>query len=126
MRGAAVAKDVDAYLKAAPATVRPLLMEMRAMILKTAPKAEEGISYGMPYYKLNGPLCGFALFKSHIGFFPGAIVNDFAEDLAGYKTSKGTVQLSLDKPLPATLIRKILKAGMARNAAAKKPQPKAR
>jgi uncharacterized protein YdhG (YjbR/CyaY superfamily) len=115
MRGAAVAKDVDAYLKAAPAAVRPKLAEMRALILKAAPKAEEGISYGMPYYKLNGALCGFALFKNHIGFFPGAIVADFAEDLAAYKTSKGTVQLPLDKPLPATLIKKIVRAGVARN-----------
>ena len=117
MRGAPVAKSVDAYLKSAPATVRPKLEQMRALFKAAAPNAEEGISYGMPYYKQDGALGGFALFKSHIGFFPGAIVADFKNELAGYKTSKGTIQLPLDKPLPVTLIRKILKAGLKRNAA---------
>ena len=116
MRGAPVAKSVDAYLKAAPESVRPKLVQLRKLIQSTAPDAEEGISYGMPYYKWNGALCGLALFKNHIGFFPGAIVNDFADELTTYKTSKGTVQLPLDKPLPVTLIKKLLKAGMARNA----------
>jgi uncharacterized protein YdhG (YjbR/CyaY superfamily) len=117
VRGAPVAKSVDAYIKAAPAEHRPKLAQLRALILSAAPKAEEGISYGMPYYKLQGALAGFALFKVHIGFFPGAIVADFKDELAAYKTSKGTVQLPLDKPLPVTLIRKMLKAGLKRNAA---------
>lgn len=97
---------------------------MRALFRSVAPKAEEGISYGMPYYRQDGALGGFALFKSHIGFFPGAIVADFQDALAAYKTSKGTVQLPLDKPLPTALIRKMLRAGLARNAAkaaARKP-----
>ena len=117
MRGAPVAKSVDAYLKSVPVAVRPKLEQMRALFKAAAPKAEEGISYGMPYYKQDGALGGFALFKRHIGFFPGAILDGFKDDLAAYKTSKGTVQLPLDKPLPAALIKKILKAGLARNAA---------
>jgi uncharacterized protein YdhG (YjbR/CyaY superfamily) len=116
MRGAPVAKNVDAYLKAVPVSVRPKLVQLRKIVLGVAPDAEESISYGMPYYKWNGALCGFALFMQHIGFFPGAIVNDFADELTKYETSKGTVRLPLDKPLPVTLIRKMLKAGMARNA----------
>jgi uncharacterized protein YdhG (YjbR/CyaY superfamily) len=116
MRGSPNAKSVDAYLRSAPESVRPKLAQLRKLIQSTARDAEEGLSYGMPYYKWNGALCGFALFKNHIGFFPGAIVNDFADDLTAYKTSKGTVQLPLDTPLPLTLIKKILKAGMARNA----------
>ena len=119
MRSGPVAKSVDAYLKAAPAAVRPKLEQMRALFKAAAPKAEEGISYGMPYYKQDGALGGFALFKSHIGFFPGAIVKDFADDLTAYKTSKGTIQLPLDKPLPVALIKKILKAGLVRNASKK-------
>ena len=117
MRGKPVAKSVDAYIKSAPADAQPKLAQMRKLILSTAPKAEEGISYGMPYYKWNGALAGFALFTNHIGFFPGAIVKDFAKELEGYETAKGTVRLPLDKPLPVTLIKKLLKAGMARNAA---------
>jgi uncharacterized protein YdhG (YjbR/CyaY superfamily) len=117
VRSGPVAKSVDAYLKSAPAEVRPKLEQLRALFRSIAPKAEEGISYGMPYYKQDGALGGFALFKNHIGFFPGAIVKDFAIDLTAYKTSKGTIQLPLDKPLPAALIRKILKAGLKRNAA---------
>lgn len=117
MRSGPVAKSVDAYIKSAPAEHRPKLDQLRALFQSAAPKAEEGISYGMPYYKQDGALGGFALFKSHIGFFPGAIVADFADELASYKTSKGTVQLPLDKPLPVTLIKKILKAGIKRNAA---------
>jgi uncharacterized protein YdhG (YjbR/CyaY superfamily) len=111
-----VAKSVDTYIEKVPAALRPKLAQLRAIIRKAAPKAEEGVSYGMPYYKHQGALAGFALFKNHIGFFPGAIVDDFKDELAAYKTSKGTVQLPLDKPLPVTLIRKMLKAGLKRNA----------
>lgn len=118
MRGAPVAKSVDAYIRAAQDAVRPKLIELRAIVKVTAPKAEEGISYGMPYYKLNGALLGFAAFKSHIGFFPGAIINDFKRELAAYKTSKGTVQLPLDAKLPVALIKKLIRAGMKRNAGA--------
>ena len=115
MRSAA--KSVDAYIKGAPAGVRPKLEQMRRLFRSAAPRAEEGISYRIPYYKNQGALGGFGLFKDHIGFFPGAIVKDFQDELAGYKTSKGTIQLPLDKPLPVALIKKILKAGLARNAA---------
>jgi len=117
MRGAPVAKSVDAYLKSAPDAARAKLVQLRAIVKSVAPDAEEVISYGMPYYKWNGALTGFAAFKNHIGFFPGAIVKDFAKELEAYETSKGTVRLPLDKPLPVTLIKKLLKAGMARNAA---------
>ena len=116
MRGGPVAKNVDAYIKAAPEDVRAKLVQLRKIVKTLAPDAAEGISYGMPYYKQNGALVGFAAFKTHIGFFPGAIVGAFKKELAGYKTSKGTVQLALDKPLPVTLIKALLKASMKRNA----------
>lgn len=116
MRGGPVANNVDAYIKAAPDAVRPKLEQLRKIVRTLAPEAAEGISYGMPYYKLNGALVGYAAFKNHIGFFPGAIVQDFKSELAGYKTSKGTVQLPLDKPLPVTLIKTLIKASLKRNA----------
>ena len=117
MRGKPAAKSVDAYIKAAPDAVRPKLVQLRGIVKTLAPEADEGISYGMPYYKLNGALVGFAAFKNHIGFFPGAIVKDFKTELAGYKTSKGTVQLPLEGRLPVTLIKTLIKASMKRNAA---------
>ncbi len=117
MRGTAKVETVDAYLKAAPAAARARLVELRKLVKSVAPEASEGISYGMPYYKQDGALVGFAAFKNHIGFFPGAIVRDFADDLKGYEIAKGTVRLPLDKPLPVALLRKLLKAGLVRNAA---------
>jgi uncharacterized protein YdhG (YjbR/CyaY superfamily) len=116
MRGVAPAKSVDAYLKAAPDAARPKLVQLRKIVRTLAPKAQVSISYGMPYYKLDGALVGFAAFKNHIGFFPGAIVKDFARELAGYKTSKGTVQLPLDAGLPVALIKTLIRASMRRNA----------
>lgn len=109
---------VDRYLKPVKEPALSKLRQLRALILATATGAEEGISYGMPYYKYLGrALCGFALSKQHIGFFPGAIVSDFTEDLAGYETGKGTVRLPFQGRLPVILLRKMIKAGMARNAA---------
>jgi uncharacterized protein YdhG (YjbR/CyaY superfamily) len=125
VRGVPAAKTVDAYLKAAPDDVRPRLVQLRKIVKTVVPDAEEGISYGMPYYKHKGALVGFAAFGDHIGFFPGAIVADFKAELAGYKTAKGTVQLPLDKPIPVTLIKTLIKAGLKRNEAkaAKKRAP---
>ncbi|HJR56540.1 MAG TPA: DUF1801 domain-containing protein [Rhizomicrobium sp.] len=109
------AATVDAYIKAVPEAARPMLKELRALVQKAAPKAEEYISYGMPYYRYHGALLGFAAFKQHVGFFPGAIVTDFADELKGYKTSRGTVQLPYGKKIPVSLIRRIIKAGVKRN-----------
>jgi len=71
----------------------------------------------MPGYTLNGVLVYFAGYAGHIGFYPGGTVAQFKKDLGNYKTSKGTIQFPLDKPLPVTLIRKIVKARVAQNLA---------
>ncbi|HEY4942048.1 MAG TPA: DUF1801 domain-containing protein [Rhizomicrobium sp.] len=115
MRGIPPAKSVDAYIKAAPQSVRAKLVQLRQIVKSLAPDADEGISYGMPYYKWNGALVGFAAFKKHIGFFPGAIVSDFKRELAGYETAKGTVRFPLEEPLPVMLIRKLIRASLKRN-----------
>jgi uncharacterized protein YdhG (YjbR/CyaY superfamily) len=102
--------SVDAYIRSFPTLTAKRLKAIRAIIKKTAPKAEEKIAYGMPAYKLAGrPLVYFATFQKHIGFFPtpSAVVH-FKRELASYKTSKGTIQFPHDEPLPLPLIKKIV------------------
>jgi len=112
-------KDVDSYIKATPRDARVKLVQLRRIVKAVAPDADEGISYGMPYYKYYGALVGFAAFKNHIGFFPGAIIEEYKHDLKNYETSKGTVRFPIDMPLPVALIRKLLRARIAKNKAAK-------
>jgi uncharacterized protein YdhG (YjbR/CyaY superfamily) len=113
----AAPSTVDAYIAAFPPKVRRLLKQLRALIRKTAPLAEEKIAYRMPAYSYRGALVYFAGYANHIGFYPGGTVAAFKKDLGKYKTSKGTIQLPLDKPLPVTLIRKIVKYRVAQNLA---------
>jgi uncharacterized protein YdhG (YjbR/CyaY superfamily) len=80
--------------------------------------ASEGISYQMPMYKHHGMVIGFAAFKNHCSIFPGAATTDaFKKELKGYHTSKGTVRFSVDKPLPAALVKKLVKARIGENEA---------
>jgi uncharacterized protein YdhG (YjbR/CyaY superfamily) len=115
MRGVPPAASVDAYIAAVREPVRAKLKQLRRIVKSAVPDAVEGISYGMPYYKWNGALVGFAAFKNHIGFFPGAIVSRFKRELAGYETAKGTVRFPHDAPLPVALIKTLIHASKARN-----------
>lgn len=92
--------------------IRALLKKMRQTIKKTAPKAEETISYKIPTFKVNGKmLVSYAAFKTHIGFYPGAAaLKAFRKELAPYKTAKGSVQFPFDEPLPLDLITTIVKS----------------
>jgi uncharacterized protein YdhG (YjbR/CyaY superfamily) len=102
-------ENVDAYIDSFPKLTQKLLKQMRAIIKKAAPKADEVISYQMPAYKFHGMLVYFAGYEHHIGFYPGAsIVDNFKKDISGYKTSKGTIQFPLDEELPVKLITKII------------------
>jgi uncharacterized protein YdhG (YjbR/CyaY superfamily) len=111
------AENVDAYLAALPQEVRVTLQKLRKTIKAAAPKAEETISYQMPCFKYFGPLVFFAAFKNHCSFFPGskAILSTFKDELKSYRTSAGTIQFSVEKPLPTTLVRRIIKARLAEN-----------
>jgi uncharacterized protein YdhG (YjbR/CyaY superfamily) len=84
---------------------------MRAAIMQTAPHATEYIGYGMPAYKYEKPFIGFAAMKNHIGLYPmsGSFVANHKKELEAYSTSKGAIQLPLDKPLPLGLVKKIVK-----------------
>ncbi len=109
-------KTVDEYLSALPEEIRSVLIHLRKTIKSTAPKAEEVIRYGMPGYKYYGALVYFAAFKNHCSFFPGSSqVIKLYEELKSFKTAKGTIQFTIDKPLPATLVKKIVKARMKEN-----------
>lgn len=105
-----VYKDVGSYIEKFPKEVQANLRLLRQTIKKLAPKAEEGISYGMPAYKLGGPLVYFAAFKNHIGFYPTPTgVKAFQKELSKYKTSKGAVQFPLTEKVPLALVTKIVK-----------------
>jgi uncharacterized protein YdhG (YjbR/CyaY superfamily) len=103
--------NVDAYIAAAPKEVRTKLKQMRTAITQAAPNATEYISYGMPAYKYEKPFIGFAAMKNHIGLYPmsGSFVAAHQKELAGYSTSKGAIQLPLDRPLPLGLVKRVVK-----------------
>jgi len=112
--------EVEAYLARVPEPGRTTLEKMRAMIRAAAPKeATEGLSYRIPSFKHKGSLVAYAAFKDHCSLFPmGArAIEEFAEELEGYRVSKGTIHFPLDKPLPRALITKMVKACAARNEA---------
>lgn len=101
--------NIDAYIAGFPAATQKLLKQMRRIIKKTAPDAEELISYQMPAYKFHGMLAYFAGYRHHIGFYPGASgIAAFKKELSVYKGAKGSVQFPLDEPLPLELIAEIV------------------
>jgi uncharacterized protein YdhG (YjbR/CyaY superfamily) len=108
--------NVDEYLAATPEPARTMLIKMRAAIRSVLPEeATEVISYKIPAFKLKKILVWFAAFQDHCSLFPTpAILDQFKSELGAYKTSKGTVQFPLDKPLPIALIKKIVKARLQR------------
>src|SRR5690349_8273040 len=109
-------KTVTEYFSAQSKDAKAKLQELRSTILKAAPGAEEVISYNIPAVKLNGLLVWYAAFKSHIGFYPrGSGIEAFKKELSKYKFAKGSVQFPLDKPLPLTLVTKIVKFRVKEN-----------
>ena len=106
---------VDEYMLAVPLDLRETLDDLRKRLRKLVPDTVECISYGMPTLKLNGKLfMHFAAFKAHCSFFPGSgIVGDFANELKGFKFSKGTIQFTPINPIPDALLKKIVLARLA-------------
>jgi uncharacterized protein YdhG (YjbR/CyaY superfamily) len=117
-RRAGPPKTIDDYLSALSDDKRAALEKLRRAILAAAPGAEECISYQIPAFRLNGRLLvWFGAGANHCAFYPGGIVQSYKDELAGYKTAKGTIQFQPDKPLPVALVRKIVKARIAQNEA---------
>lgn len=109
-------RTIDEYLADQSTENRAALSNVRRAIRAVAPKAEECISYGMPAFRLNGKLiAGFRAAASHCSFHPmsGATVATLRAELAKYDTSPGTIRFSARAPLPAALIRKLVKARIA-------------
>jgi uncharacterized protein YdhG (YjbR/CyaY superfamily) len=100
---------VDEYIAAQSDEARPRLRELRSIIREAVPEATESISYGMPAYKRGTSAVYFAAAKHHYALY-GVPLADFASELRGYKTSKGTLQLPLDQPVPAELVRGLVLA----------------
>jgi uncharacterized protein YdhG (YjbR/CyaY superfamily) len=105
--------SVEEYLAALPGKPRAALERLRRAIQAAAPEAEEAIVYQMPGFRWRGrALAGYAAFKEHCSFFPmsARVVEDFAVDLAGYSTTKGSIHFTAEKPLPAALVKRIVRA----------------
>ncbi len=109
-------KNITEYITTFPLQTRKLLRQMRSTIKKAAPKAEEVISYRIPAFKFHGLLVWFAAHSQHIGFYPRiSAMQAFKKELSKYKGAKGSVQFPLNKPLPLTLINKIVKFRVKEN-----------
>jgi len=119
-------ETVDAYLADVRPEFRPALDHLRALIREMAPDALEVISYGVPCYKLDGPLVSFGAAAKHCAFYGMSpqVVASFAEDLKGFSISPGTVRFTPEHPIPDPILRAIIKARMAENAAAKAAKKK--
>ena len=106
---------VDDYLSAVPEPFRAMLDSLRAIIRDAAPEATEQISYGMPSYKQSRALVSFGAFKHHCSLFgmSGGLYDELDRELAGWRTSKGTIQFTPDRPLPEALVRRIIAARLA-------------
>jgi uncharacterized protein YdhG (YjbR/CyaY superfamily) len=118
--GESGAAAVEAYLARVPEPARTTLGKVRATIRAALPKdAEECISYMMPAFCYKGVLVSYAAFKKHCSFFPmsAALLDEFEHELTDARTSKGTVQFPVDRPLSATLLTKIVRARVAQNEA---------
>ena len=107
-------RSIDEYIKPFPPSTRSLLRQLRRTIREVVPEAEEAIRYGMPTFRLQKNLVHFAAYAHHIGFYPGpAAITAFKRRLSTYQTSKGTIRLPLDRPLPLPLIRKTVQFRVA-------------
>ena len=105
------AQEIDEYLATLEEPKRRTLERLRTTILEVVPEAEQGISYGMPAFKVGGKaVAGFAAFKEHLSYFPhsSAVLTELGDDVAGYETSKGTLKFPVDKPLPKKLVKRLI------------------
>ncbi len=113
------ARDVDTYLAAVSEEAREALSNLRNTIKSVVPNATEVISYQVPTFKYQGSLVAYAALPKHCSFFvmSPAVMEAHKDELKSYDTSKGTIRFPADKPLPESLVKKIVKARIAENEA---------
>jgi uncharacterized protein YdhG (YjbR/CyaY superfamily) len=109
-------KDVEKYLSAVPEPQQSTLRALRTTIKALLPLGEDAMSYGVPVIKVNGKsIAGYAAAKKHCSYFPhsGQVIEDLAADLTRYDCSKGTLRFAIDKPLPKTLVKKLIRTRLS-------------
>lgn len=116
-----MSSDVDTYIAKSVKEARPTLREIRKIIKSIIPQVEEGISYGVPFYKYHGQLVGFVAYKNHVsfGFGPGVLQDEERKMLEqrGYTIFKGTMQIKFDQKVPVAAIKQILRTKAKMNRA---------
>jgi uncharacterized protein YdhG (YjbR/CyaY superfamily) len=114
-KSSAAPKTVEEYIAGLPEPGGSRLKRVRALIRSVVPaEATEVISYGIPAFRYKGMLVWYAAFATHWSLFPGAsVIEAFKKELKDFPTSKGTIRFSLDDPLPATLVKKMVKTRVA-------------
>jgi uncharacterized protein YdhG (YjbR/CyaY superfamily) len=114
--GSVSSDEIDQYLAELGEPKRSTLQQLRQTILDVVPEAEEGISYQVPAFRLNGKvIAGFAAFKNHLSYLPhsGSVFPLLRDEVASYKTSKGALQFPIDSPLPKPLVERLLRVRIA-------------
>ena len=104
-------QEIDDYLAKVEEPKRATLQKLRETIREILPDSEEVISYGMPAFRLNGKvIAGFAAFKNHLAYLPhsGSVFAELRNDLAGYTSTEGSLHFPIDKPLPKSLVKKLI------------------
>lgn len=119
MHAVELGQSVDDYMVGVPEPAHSALQKLRAQIRSAAPDAVEYIGYGIPCFKQGRALVSFGAARIHCSFFAmsPAVMEEFAAELEGYSTSKGTIRFDPMKPLPAALVTRIVRARLAENAA---------
>jgi uncharacterized protein YdhG (YjbR/CyaY superfamily) len=119
--------SVDAYIAAFPPGVRKVLREVRAAVRAAAPDASETISYGIPTFRMHGPVAYFAAFKHHIGFYPPVRGDAKLEQaVARYANDKGNLRFPLDEPMPLALIARVVRHRLRQDRAAANDRKRSR
>ena len=110
------AANIDEYIAGCPKNIQEILEKLRVTIRKAAPEAEETINYAIPTFTLNGNLVHFAAAKNHIGFYPAPSgIKAFKKELSVYEGAKSSIKFPIDKPLPLSLVSKIVKFRIKEN-----------
>ena len=114
-------KNVEAYIDAAPASVQPMLRELRRAIKEAAPRAVEKISYGMPAYEYQGRLANFAGYEKHVGLY-GVVHEDkpLDREAQSYLENRSTLRFPVGRPLPVALIKRVVAARVKENEAGRR------